>query len=137
MGHLGLTPQSIYKFGTYEVRAKETAEAKELVEDAKVLDRVGVFAIVLEKIPTALAAKITDNVSCATIGIGAGAHCDGQVLVTNDMLGMNEQFHPRFVRTLRQTYGDYARCIPRLYQRCEGEEISIKRRKLLASSQAY
>ncbi|HTX18977.1 MAG TPA: 3-methyl-2-oxobutanoate hydroxymethyltransferase [Bacteroidota bacterium] len=99
MGHLGLTPQSIYKFGTYEVRAKETKEAKQLLEDAKTLDKVGVFAIVLEKIPTSLAAKVTKSVSCATIGIGAGPSCDGQVLVINDMLGMNEQFHPRFVRS--------------------------------------
>ena len=98
MGHLGLTPQSIYKFGTYEVRAKESAEAKRLVEDARALDKAGVFGIVLEKIPNALAAKATKAVSCVTIGIGAGPDCDGQVLVTNDMLGMNEQFHPRFVR---------------------------------------
>ena len=98
MGHLGLTPQSIYKFGTYEVRAKESAEAKQLIEDAKMLDKAGVFGIVLEKIPDSLAAKVTGSVSCATIGIGAGSGCDGQVLVTNDMLGMNEQFRPRFVR---------------------------------------
>jgi 3-methyl-2-oxobutanoate hydroxymethyltransferase len=98
MGHLGLTPQSIYKFGTYEVRAKESEEAKQLVEDAKMLDKAGVFGIVLEKIPDSLAAKVTKAVSCVTIGIGAGSGCDGQVLVTNDMLGMNEQFRPRFVR---------------------------------------
>ncbi len=98
MGHLGLTPQSIYKFGTYEVRAKESAEAKQLVADAKALDKAGVFGIVLEKIPDSLSKKVTQSVSCATIGIGAGVECDGQVLVTNDMLGMNEQFHPRFVR---------------------------------------
>jgi 3-methyl-2-oxobutanoate hydroxymethyltransferase len=98
MGHLGLTPQSIYKFGTYEVRATETAEAKQLLSDAAALDTAGVFGIVLEKIPDTLAAKVTKSVSCATIGIGAGSHCDGQVLVTNDMLGLNEQFRPRFVR---------------------------------------
>jgi 3-methyl-2-oxobutanoate hydroxymethyltransferase len=114
MGHLGLTPQSIYKFGTYEVRAKESAEAKQLVEDAKVLDKAGVFGIVLEKIPNALAAKVTKSVSCVTIGIGAGPDCDGQVLVTNDMLGKNEQFHPRFVRkysnlaeTMRTAFQSY------------------------------
>lgn len=114
MGHLGLTPQSIYKFGTYEVRARESAEAKQLIEDAKILDKAGVFAIVLEKIPDALAAKVTSSVRCATIGIGAGAGCDGQVLVTNDMLGMNEQFRPRFVRqyanlseTLRKAFASY------------------------------
>lgn len=99
MGHLGLTPQSIYKFGTYEVRARDQQEAKELIEDAKVLDKAGCFALVLEKIPAALAAKVSKSIHAATIGIGAGPGCDGQVLVTNDMLGMNEQFHPRFVRT--------------------------------------
>lgn len=116
MGHLGLTPQSIYKFGTYEVRATETSEAKQLLEDARVLDGVGVFGIVLEKIPSALASRVTKSVSCATIGIGAGPHCDGQVLVTNDMLGMNEQFHPRFVRkyakltdTMRDAFKHYIR----------------------------
>lgn len=115
MGHLGLTPQSIYKFGTYEVRAKESAEAKQLLEDAKALDKAGVFAIVLEKIPNDLAAKVTKAVSCATIGIGAGPSCDGQVLVTNDMLGMNEQFKPRFVRqyanlteTMRNAFKSYS-----------------------------
>ena len=115
MGHLGLTPQSIYKFGTYEVRAKEQAEAKQLLDDAKALDEAGVFGIVLEKIPDALAAKVTKSVSCATIGIGAGAGCDGQVLVTNDMLGMNEQFNPRFVRryadlstTMRTAFAAYS-----------------------------
>ncbi len=114
MGHLGLTPQSIYKFGTYEVRAKETKEAKQLVNDAVMLDKAGVFGIVLEKIPDSLAAKVTRSVSCATIGIGAGSHCDGQVLVTNDMLGMNEQFRPRFVRkytnlseTMRKAFKSY------------------------------
>lgn len=114
MGHLGLTPQSIYKFGTYEVRARENAEAKQLIADAKLLDTAGVFGIVLEKIPDALAAKVTASVSCATIGIGAGAGCDGQVLVTNDMLGMNEQFRPRFVRqysnlseTMRNAFQSY------------------------------
>jgi len=99
MGHLGLTPQSIYKFGTYEVRAKEPNEAKQLLKDAALLDKAGVFGIVLEKIPATLAAKVTKNVNAVTVGIGAGVHCDGQVMVTNDMLGMNEQFHPRFVRT--------------------------------------
>jgi 3-methyl-2-oxobutanoate hydroxymethyltransferase len=114
MGHLGLTPQSIYKFGTYEVRARETAEAKQLIDDAKRLDDAGVFGIVLEKIPDSLAAKVSKSVSCATIGIGAGAGCDGQVLVTNDMLGMNEQFKPRFVRqytnlseTMRTAFKSY------------------------------
>jgi 3-methyl-2-oxobutanoate hydroxymethyltransferase len=106
MGHLGLTPQSIYKFGTYEVRAQQTSEARQLLSDAKALDKAGVFAIVLEKIPDTLAAKVTGAVSAATIGIGAGRMCDGQVLVTNDMLGLNEQFHPRFVRRYAELSGN-------------------------------
>ncbi len=98
MGHLGLTPQSIYKFGTYKVRAKEEQEAEELLEDAQILEEAGVFSIVLEKIPAALAKKVTESVSIPTIGIGAGADCDGQVLVTHDMLGLNKDFSPRFLR---------------------------------------
>lgn len=98
MGHLGLTPQSIYKFGTYKVRAKEEQEAEELLEDARQLEEAGVFSIVLEKIPASLAKKVTDSVSIPTIGIGAGADCDGQVLVTHDMLGLNKDFSPRFLR---------------------------------------
>jgi len=98
MGHLGLTPQSINKFGTYEVRAQEQPEADELVADAKVLADAGVFAIVLEKIPSELAAEVTKSIRVPTIGIGAGPHCDGQVLVVYDMLGLTEEFKPRFVR---------------------------------------
>lgn len=98
MGHLGLTPQSIYKFGTYKVRAKDELEAEELIEDARLLEEAGVFSIVLEKIPTSLAKKVTESVSVPTIGIGAGAHCDGQVLVLHDMLGLNKDFSPRFLR---------------------------------------
>ena len=98
MGHLGLTPQAINKFGTYEVRATNRKEADELIHDAKVLADAGVFAIVLEKIPASLAKRVTNTVSVPTIGIGAGPHCDGQVLVVYDMLGMIEDFRPRFVR---------------------------------------
>jgi 3-methyl-2-oxobutanoate hydroxymethyltransferase len=98
MGHLGLTPQSIYKFGTYKVRAREEAEAEQLIKDAKVLEECGVFSIVLEKIPSVLAKKVTASVSVPTIGIGAGPHCDGQVLVLHDMLGLNKEFNPRFLR---------------------------------------
>lgn len=98
MGHLGLTPQAINKFGTYEVRAQDKKEAEELLHDAKVLEKAGVFAIVLEKIPAGLAKKVTESVSIPTIGIGAGKHCDGQVLVVYDMLGLTEEFRPRFVR---------------------------------------
>lgn len=98
MGHLGLTPQSIYKFGTYKVRAKEDREAEELLDDAKRLEEAGCFSIVLEKIPAKLARKVTEQLSIPTIGIGAGAACDGQVLVLHDMLGLNKEFKPRFLR---------------------------------------
>ena len=98
MGHLGLTPQSIYKFGTYTVRAKEDAEAEKLIEDAKMLERIGCFAVVLEKIPAQLAQKVAESISIPVIGIGAGGGVDGQVLVIHDMLGMNNEFNPRFLR---------------------------------------
>lgn len=98
MGHLGLTPQSIYKFGTYKVRAKEEEEAEQLLKDALELEKAGVFSIVLEKIPSGLAKKVTESLSVPTIGIGAGPHCDGQVLVLHDMLGLNKDFSPRFLR---------------------------------------
>ncbi len=98
MGHLGLTPQSIYKFGTYKVRARDEDEADDLRRDLGKLERAGVFAVVLEKIPAALAAELTESVSIPTIGIGAGAGCSGQVLVTHDMLGLTKDFNPRFVR---------------------------------------
>jgi 3-methyl-2-oxobutanoate hydroxymethyltransferase len=98
MGHLGLTPQSIYKFGTYTVRAKEEEEAQRLKEDAKLLNDIGCFSIVFEKIPAHLAGEVTASVECPTIGIGAGADCDGQVLVLHDMLGITQEFSPRFLR---------------------------------------
>ncbi|MDG1346618.1 MAG: 3-methyl-2-oxobutanoate hydroxymethyltransferase, partial [Crocinitomicaceae bacterium] len=97
MGHLGLTPQSIYKFGTYAVRAKEDEEAKRLLEDAKLLEEAGCFAIVLEKIPTELAAEVAKSLTIPIIGIGAGNGVDGQVLVVHDMLGINNEFNPRFL----------------------------------------
>jgi len=98
MGHLGLTPQSIYKFGTYTVRAKEEQEAEQLLEDTKMLEKLGCFGIVLEKIPATLAKQATESVSIPIIGIGAGGSVDGQVLVLHDMLGMNKEFSPRFLR---------------------------------------
>lgn len=98
MGHLGLTPQSIYKFGTYTVRAREEAEAEKLKRDAGLLEEAGCFAIVLEKIPAALAGEVSKGLHIPTIGIGAGALCDGQVLVMHDMLGINTEFKPRFLR---------------------------------------
>lgn len=98
MGHLGLTPQSIYKFGTYSVRAKEEAEAEQLKKDALLLQEAGCFAIVLEKIPAQLAKEVSESLDIPTIGIGAGKYCDGQVLVMHDMLGINIEFKPRFLR---------------------------------------
>ncbi len=107
MGHLGLTPQSIHKFGTYAVRAKEEAEAKKLIDDALALEQAGCFAIVLEKIPAALAKKVSEALSIPTIGIGAGKWCDGQVLVMHDMLGLNNTFSPRFLRRYGNMYEEY------------------------------
>lgn len=104
MGHLGLTPQSIYKFGTYSVRAKEEAEAQKLLEDAKHLESLGSFALVLEKIPADLAKKVKESLSIPVIGIGAGPHVDGQVLVSHDMLGITKDFHPRFLRRYLNLY---------------------------------
>jgi len=98
MGHLGLTPQSIYKFGTYTVRAKEEAEAEKLKTDAKLLEGAGCFATVLEKIPAVLAKEVSESLHMPTIGIGAGMYCDGQVLVMHDLLGINTEFQPRFLR---------------------------------------
>ena len=98
MGHLGLTPQSIYKFGTYTVRAKEEKEAKRLIKDAKLLDELGCFGIVLEKIPATVSKKVTSSVKVPVIGIGAGSHVDGQVLVTHDLVGLGTEFNPRFLR---------------------------------------
>jgi len=111
MGHLGLTPQSIYKFGTYNVRAKEEQEAEKLVEDAKLLEKIGCFALVLEKIPAQLAKKVADSISIPVIGIGAGAGVDGQVLVIHDMLGMNHEFSPRFLRRYMNLYEDMTAAI--------------------------
>lgn len=107
MGHLGLTPQSINKFGTYNVRAKEEAEAQKLISDARMLDELGCFAIVLEKVPAALASAVAQQVSCPVIGIGAGNGCDGQILVFQDMMGMNHGFSPKFLRR----YADLAAVI--------------------------
>ncbi|HLS12558.1 MAG TPA: 3-methyl-2-oxobutanoate hydroxymethyltransferase [Flavobacteriaceae bacterium] len=106
MGHLGLTPQSIYKFGTYVVRAKEEEEANKLLKDAKMLEKLGCFAIVLEKIPATLAKKVAESVSIPVIGIGAGNDVDGQVLVMHDMLGMTHEFNPRFLRRYLDLYSE-------------------------------
>ncbi|MCB9173921.1 MAG: 3-methyl-2-oxobutanoate hydroxymethyltransferase [Flavobacteriales bacterium] len=106
MGHLGLTPQSIYKFGTYVVRAKEEEEAKKLIADAKLLEEAGCFALVLEKIPAKLATRVAKEISIPVIGIGAGAGVDGQVLVVHDMLGITHEFSPRFLRRYANLYDE-------------------------------
>ncbi|WP_431121476.1 3-methyl-2-oxobutanoate hydroxymethyltransferase [Flagellimonas flava] len=111
MGHLGLTPQSIYKFGTYTVRAKEDEEAKKLKEDAKMLEELGCFGIVLEKIPAKLAQEVAESVSIPIIGIGAGGGVDGQVLVVHDLLGMTHEFNPRFLRRYMNLYEDMGNAI--------------------------
>ncbi len=111
MGHLGLTPQSIYKFGTYTVRAKEEEEALQLIEDAKLLERLGCFALVLEKIPASLAKKVAKSIRIPVIGIGAGGDVDGQVLVLHDMIGMTHEFHPRFLRRYMSLYEEMTTAI--------------------------
>ncbi len=113
MGHLGLTPQSIYKFGTYQVRAKEEAEAERLVRDALMLQEIGCFAIVLEKIPAALATRVSGMLDIPTIGIGAGGGTDGQVLVSHDLLGITKDFSPRFLRRYLNLYDDIKDAVER------------------------
>lgn len=111
MGHLGLTPQSIYKFGTYAVRAKEKDEAEKLMEDAELLEKLGCFAVVLEKIPAELTRKVSESITIPTIGIGAGQYADGQVLVIHDLLGMTHEFHPRFLRRYMNLYEEMGNAI--------------------------
>jgi 3-methyl-2-oxobutanoate hydroxymethyltransferase len=111
MGHLGLTPQSIYQFGTYQVRAKEEAEAEKLKKDALLLQEAGCFGIVLEKIPAELAKEVSESLLIPTIGIGAGKFCDGQVLVMHDMLGINHEFKPRFLRQYLNLYDDISKAV--------------------------
>lgn len=111
MGHLGLTPQSIYKFGTYTVRAKEEQEAAKLIEDAKLLENLGCFALVIEKVPAYLAEEVAKSISIPVIGIGAGGGVDGQVLVIHDMLGMNNEFSPRFLRRYMNLYEEMTTAI--------------------------
>jgi 3-methyl-2-oxobutanoate hydroxymethyltransferase len=111
MGHLGLTPQSIYKFGTYAVRAKEDEEANKLRSDAQMLQEAGCFAMVLEKIPAVLAKEVSEKLAIPTIGIGAGGDCDGQVLVMHDMLGINKEFKPRFLRQYAELHDVIANAV--------------------------
>ena len=126
MGHLGLTPQSIYKFGTYTVRAKEEEEALRLIEDAKLLERLGCFALVLEKIPAALAKQVAESISIPVIGIGAGGGVDGQVLVLHDMLGMTQEFHPRFLRRYMNLHEEMTTAISQYVDDVKSSEFPNK-----------
>jgi 3-methyl-2-oxobutanoate hydroxymethyltransferase len=130
MGHLGLTPQSIHKFGGYDVRGVDESEAGKILNDAIELEKAGAFAIVLEKIPAELAKKVTESVKIPTIGIGAGPHCDGQVLVVYDMLGLFEEFKPRFVRR----YAELAKIIKNAF---ENYISDVKIGKFLAEGEFY
>ncbi len=123
MGHLGLTPQSIYKFGTYTVRAKQEAEAKKLLDDAKALQKAGCFAIVLEKIPADLASEVSQELEIPIIGIGAGNGVDGQVLVLHDMLGMTHEFNPRFLRRYLNLYEDINKAVQNYVQDVKNKEF--------------
>ncbi len=126
MGHLGLTPQSIYKFGTYSVRAKEEAEAQKLIADAKLLEEIGCFAIVLEKIPASLGKKVSEILTIPTIGIGAGVNCDGQVLVTHDMLGITKDFNPRFIRRYLDLFDNIKGAVQHYIQDVKSEDFPSK-----------
>ena len=123
MGHLGLTPQSIYKFGTYTVRAKQEEEANTLRKDAKLLQDAGCFALVLEKIPALLAKEVSESLTIPTIGIGAGKHCDGQVLVMHDMLGINTEFKPRFLRQYLNIHEQASGAVQQYIKDVKGKEF--------------
>jgi 3-methyl-2-oxobutanoate hydroxymethyltransferase len=130
MGHLGLTPQSIHQFGSYRTRGITKEESDRMKKDAKALEDAGVFAIVLEKIPSGLAKEITNSLKVSTIGIGAGPHCDGQVLVMHDMLGLTEEFHPRFVRK-------YATLAETVRQATRNYDSDIKKGKFPGEAESY
>ncbi|GAB4416473.1 MAG: 3-methyl-2-oxobutanoate hydroxymethyltransferase [Bacteroidia bacterium] len=130
MGHLGLMPQSIYQYGTYSVRAREEAEARQLIADAQRLEQTGCFAVVLEKIPRELAAKTSATLRIPTIGIGAGPGCDGQVLVSHDMLGINQEFSPRFLRR-------YANLYEVIRGAVENYIADVKKRDFPSENEAY
>lgn len=126
MGHLGLTPQSIYKFGTYTVRAKEEEEAEKLIRDAMLLEKLGCFGIVLEKIPASLTKKVSSKLRIPTIGIGAGVHADGQVLVIHDLLGMTHEFNPRFLRRYMNLYEEMGQAIGQYVADVKSQEFPNK-----------
>ncbi len=126
MGHLGLTPQSIYKFGTYTVRAKEDQEAEKLIKDAMLLEKLGCFGIVLEKIPASLTKKVSSKLRIPTIGIGAGVHADGQVLVIHDLLGMTHEFNPRFLRRYMNLYEEMGQAIGQYVSDVKSEQFPSK-----------
>jgi len=130
MGHLGLTPQSIYKFGTYTVRAKENEEAEKLVSDALMLEKLGCFGIVVEKIPAALTKRVSESLTIPTIGIGGGKHADGQVLVIHDLLGMTHEFNPRFLRRYMNLYEEMGNAISNYVQ-------DVKRRDFPNDEEQY
>ena len=135
MGHLGLTPQSIYKFGTYTVRAKEDKEANQLIEDAHLLEKIGCFAIVLEKVPSKLAEKVAKEISIPIIGIGAGSHVDGQVLVLHDLVGMTKEFNPRFLRRYMNLHDEMINAINNLSKYYnDGEATQVVFKNILMSS---
>ena len=126
MGHLGLTPQSIYKFGTYSVRAKEKVEAKKLIEDAQELEKAGCFALVLEKIPAKLAGEVAKEIAIPAIGIGAGGGVDGQVLVLHDMLGLTYEFSPRFLRRYLNLYEEIKGAVKNYIKDVKSEDFPNK-----------
>lgn len=130
MGHLGLTPQSIHRFGDYQVRGKEPEEAQRLLEDAQIIEEAGCFSVVLEKIPADLAQQITRRIGIPTIGIGAGPHCDGQVLVAHDMLGLFEKFKPKFVR-------HYARLAEEMRRAFRAYVTDVKGEKFPSAQESY
>lgn len=130
MGHIGLTPQSIHQFGSYRERGRDKEESDEILRDAKVVEEAGAFAIVLEKIPAGLANEVTNSISIPTIGIGAGVHCDGQILVTPDMLGLNVDFHPRFVRLYAKLAAEMDKAVKQYIE-------DVKQKKFPSQDESY
>jgi len=130
MGHIGLTPQSIHQFGSYRERGRVKSEADEILKDAEILEQAGAFAVVLEKIPASLAKKVTQSLSIPTIGIGAGINCDGQILVTPDMLGLNLEFHPRFVRHYSRLADEISKAVKKYIE-------DVRKKKFPSGEESY